>query len=191
MPEGRDMYRDGNVRADRAVPYFVAGTHGQFPHPAAAYASGIPSQQPAERPPTDEEAKEMMEWDAKPENQRHRMGDLMTFGAILQEVRDRPGPPVGVNIPTAVSRWVNTDREAQRGWSKPNFPNPVTPQEWSLRGNTQNQLWRRSDVENWMDANTRLGTKLPTDGAKIKMSDLNSGADLAALIQDSKKFKDD
>lgn len=36
MPEGRDTDRYGNVRADRASPYFVAGTHGQdMPEPPA------------------------------------------------------------------------------------------------------------------------------------------------------------
>ncbi len=29
MPEGRDIYRDGNVRADRSGPYFSAGTGAQ------------------------------------------------------------------------------------------------------------------------------------------------------------------
>jgi|TARA_B110001454_G_scaffold114506_1_gene107158 hypothetical protein len=102
----------------------------------------------------------------------HRMSDLMPLGSVIQETIDRTGR-TNVSLQGMVSHWVNDDRDAQKaqttenrkaqgkspGWGMPNFPKAVTPQEWSLRGKTQNQLWRRSDVENWLDANTKEGPK--------------------------------
>ena len=177
----------------RAGRFFRAGTQGQRFFKAETGSDAMVKRSysdlfkaPAEpddsgglgSPPTAEEGRGLMEWDASPENQRHRMGDLMPLGSIIQEASDRTGPPVGdiYEIAGAVSHWVSDDRDAQRQQGPtrrtgqprrgglPNFPKAVTPQEWSLRGKTQNQLWRRSDVENWLDANTKLGPKTPEDG---------------------------
>jgi hypothetical protein len=38
------------------------------------------------------------------------------------------------------------------------------------------------------DAMENIASALPTDGDKIKMSQLDSGADLRALVEDSKRF---
>jgi hypothetical protein len=100
-------------------------------------------------PPTAEEGRELMEWDASPENQRHRLGDLMPLSQIVSET-----PSVR---PQTIGHWVG-DRlphnPAATGGapSRPDFPYPVSPPEWgtATRPN-QNRLWKRAEVKQWMD----------------------------------------
>ena len=112
----------------RAGRFFRAGTHGQRFFKAETGSDAMVKRSysdlfkaPAEpddsgglgSPPTAEEGRRLMEWDASPENQRHRMSDLMTLGAIIQETSDRTGRPTDVSLQGMVSHWVNDDRDAQ------------------------------------------------------------------------------
>ena len=154
----------------RAGRFFRAGTHGQrFSHPGGAYATGIGKNRSLRgaRPPTDVEARELMEWDARPENQLHRMSDLMPTSEVQTYMGERSG---GVASPPMVSRWITTDRSGMKrhgnatvggpGGARPNFPDAVTPEEWSPspgggpgagRNVNRDKLWRRTDVERWAD----------------------------------------
>ncbi len=156
----------------RAGRFFRAGTHGQrFSHPGGAYATGIGVDRSLRggRPPTAEEGRELMEWDARPENQLHRMSDLMPMSEIQTMMHERTGGRANAKV---VNDWVMGDRSQSgrplgdvrisgglRGGGvtiKPNFPGAVTPEEWTptgrgAGGRAKNKLWRRSDVERWSD----------------------------------------
>jgi len=90
----------------------------------------------------------------------YRFSQLMPLNQITAEVDRRAGE--GVIAGGTVSRWVGRGTAGNRpdpqtrhggGPAKSPFPTPVTPAEWAgggLRPNL-NQLWRRSEVEQWLD----------------------------------------
>jgi hypothetical protein len=107
-------------------------------------------------PPTAEEGRELMEWDASPENQRHRMSDLMPLNLIQAE-----NPQV---TRQTLNMWVgmpSTEAHRNRGGrqqsghggspSRPPFPEPVTPRHWGSDAQpNRNRLWKREEVKQYM-----------------------------------------
>jgi len=156
----------------KAGRYFRAGTHGQEIFKAEtgsdarikrSYAELFKGTAPEPddsgglgMPPTAEEGRELMEWDASPENQRHRMGDLMPLNLIKAE-----NPQV---TRQTLNMWVgmpSTEAHRNRGGrqqsghggspSRPPFPEPVTPPHWGSDAQpNRNRLWKREEVKQYM-----------------------------------------
>jgi hypothetical protein len=109
-------------------------------------------------PPTAEEGRELMEWDASPENQRHRLSDLMPMSHIIEASE-------GVQRQT-IRGWIG-DRGPARTTgggapSRPPFPESVSPPEWGSGAQpNRNRLWKRAEVKQWMDTQQVSGQSTP------------------------------